>query len=61
MKAETEINVKLVIAFIQGAKFWEYRQTGGTMWQLDQLKCAEEATNRLTKGTLGEQDSSMEG
>jgi hypothetical protein len=33
-------------AFIDGAKWWEFESTGGTMWQSDQQKAAEEAIKR---------------
>jgi len=34
------------IAFIKGAKWWEYHSTKGTMWQSDQALVAEEAERR---------------
>ena len=46
-------NDKLVKAFVQGAKFWEYHVTGGTMWSSDQHICEMEADRRLRNGTLG--------
>lgn len=33
-------------AFLDGAKFWEYHQTMGTMWQSDQNIVMEEAQKR---------------
>lgn len=42
-----------IIAFVQGAKWWEYCSTGGTMWQRDQIKTEEEARRRLQNKTLG--------
>ncbi len=43
----------LVVAFIQGAKWWEWKQTGATMWQSDQNEALEEAEGRERRGTLG--------
>lgn len=43
----------LVIAFVQGAKFWEFSMFGATMWQSDQRNCEQEAMKRLENGTLG--------
>ena len=34
------------IAFMKGAKWWEYHSTKGTMWQSDQALVAEEAARR---------------
>lgn len=44
---------KLIAAFIQGAKFWEYSQTGFTMWQSDQRLAEKEAIRKLKNKTLG--------
>jgi hypothetical protein len=33
-------------AFVAGAKWWEFRKTGATMWQSDQQDVAEEASRR---------------
>ena len=43
----------LVLAFLEGAKWWEYRQTGCTMWQSDQREAMDEAERREARGTLG--------
>ena len=43
----------LVIAFVQGAKWWEYNKTNFTMWQGDQAEAEYEAIRRLVNGTLG--------
>lgn len=51
--SEMDLNDRLVIAFVQGAKYWEYRITQGTMWQRDQSICENEAKSRLRSGTLG--------
>ena len=40
-------------AFLQGAKFWEFHQTGGTMWQSDQRLCAARAKEMEDAGILG--------
>ena len=42
-----------VIAFVQGAQWWEYKQSGATMWQSDQNDASDEAERRLASGTLG--------
>jgi len=33
-------------AFVAGAKWWEFKRTGATMWQSDQTLAEEEATRR---------------
>lgn len=43
----------LITAFVQGAKWWEYHKTGGTMWQSDQQIVENEAERRLENSTLG--------
>jgi hypothetical protein len=43
----------LIIAFIQGAKWWESHKNGATMWQSDQNLAADMAKKRLAKGSLG--------
>ena len=43
----------LIIAFVQGAKWWEYHSTKFTMWQSDMLLAEEEAVRKLKGGTLG--------
>jgi len=43
----------LVIAFLQGAKYWEYEKEKATMWQSDQTKVLQEGTERLKNGQLG--------
>lgn len=47
----------LVIAFLQGAKWWECGTTNATMWQSDQKRAVEEAKKRLARGTLGKQQT----
>lgn len=42
-----------VIAFIQGAKWWEYKRTGATMWMSDQDWAEREAVERMAAGSLG--------
>lgn len=43
----------LVIAFIQGAKWWEYQSTRFTMWQSDQSLAQTEALKKEKDKTLG--------
>ncbi|CAB4140634.1 hypothetical protein UFOVP398_59 [uncultured Caudovirales phage] len=44
---------RLVIAFVQGAKWWEFEKTGATMWQSDQAIATVAARERLKRGALG--------
>jgi hypothetical protein len=43
----------LFIAFVQGAKWWEWYKEGATMWQSDQQLAEKEALKREKNGTLG--------
>lgn len=43
----------LIVAFIQGAKWWEWESRSATMWQQDQQLAEREAQRRAKKGTLG--------
>ena len=43
----------LQVAFVQGAAWWEQRQTGGTMWQSDRCDAEAEAFAKACNGTLG--------
>lgn len=43
----------LVIAFLQGAKWWEWQQTGATMWPSDQQQTLAKAQHMLANGSLG--------
>lgn len=43
----------ILIAFVQGAAWWEYHQTKATMWQSDRRLAEEEAMRREENGTLG--------
>ena len=43
----------LIIAFVQGAAWWEYHQTGGTMWPSDTDLAEDEASKRAENLTLG--------
>ena len=43
---------RLLLAFVDGAKWWEYRETGATMWQSDQRGAYLVAEERLAAGTL---------
>lgn len=43
------------IAFVKGAKYWEFKKSGATMWQADQEVCAAEAEKRYKyKPTLND-------
>ena len=39
-------------AFVMGAKWWEFRQTGATMWQSDRNAAEEEAELRYPGGKV---------
>lgn len=41
------------IAFVQGAKWWEYHSTKFTMWGSDQELAAKEAQKEKAAGRLG--------
>ena len=45
---------RLMIAFIQGAKWWEWKKTGGTMWPSDEDVAGSEAAKLIKAGHLGE-------
>lgn len=44
---------ELLIAFVQGAKWWEWHKEGATMWNSDQAIAWRQAEERLKNGTLG--------
>lgn len=48
----------LEIAFLQGAKWWEWVSTGATMWQGDQLRALIEAARKHAESTLGKHPNS---
>ena len=50
---ETIPDERLVNAFVQGAKWWEWHKTNCTMWQSDQALAEAEALKLLAAGTLG--------
>lgn len=43
----------LIVAFVQGAQWWEYHKTAATMWASDRDQAEGEAETRATNGTLG--------
>ena len=43
----------LIVAFVQGAQWWEYHKTGATMWASDRDQAEGEAEVRAANGTLG--------
>ena len=43
----------LIIAFTQGAQWWEHYKTGATMWASDRDIAEAEAKTRTANGTLG--------
>jgi hypothetical protein len=50
---------RLVIAFIQGAKWWEYEKTKFTMWPSDQRDAKKAAIERLENNSLGATDEEL--
>ena len=44
---------ELLIAFVQGAQWWEWHKTGATMWQSDRDLAERQAEERLKNETLG--------
>ena len=54
MSPQEEAEAALVRAFVQGAQFWEWQQTGATMWNEDRLTCEAEALRLSAQGTLGQ-------
>lgn len=43
----------LIIAFLQGAKWWEFRKSNATMWQSDQALAVQKAIDMKAEGRLG--------
>jgi hypothetical protein len=37
---------ELLLAFVNGAKWWEWKKEGATMWQTDQIDAYEEAKTK---------------
>ena len=46
-------DAQLIVAFLQGAKWWEYVSRGATMWNTDQQKAVGKAQSLLRDGNLG--------
>lgn len=51
-QVDTQVSA-LVVAFVQGAKWWEYYKTKFTMWPSDRRLAEKEALKRQENGTLG--------
>lgn len=43
----------LIVAFVQGAQWWEYHKSGATMWGSDRDEAEGAAQKRAANGTLG--------
>jgi len=43
----------LIIAFVQGVQWWEFRKTGATLWGSDREFAEQEAIKRLKENKLG--------
>lgn len=43
LQAEQDARAVAYLAFVKGAKWWEFESTGGTMWQSDQARVRAEA------------------
>lgn len=50
---DEEVREALIVAFVQGARWWEFAKTGATMWQSDQADAFDEAVVRADGGRLG--------
>jgi hypothetical protein len=48
-------------AFFKGAKWWEFKSTGGTMWQSDQKLAWEEACKKYPDSALAQPDEPTPG
>jgi hypothetical protein len=48
-------------AFFKGAKWWEFKSTGGTMWQSDQKLAWEEACKKYPDSALAQPDEPTTG
>ena len=46
-------------AFVEGAKWWEYHSTKGTMWQSDQRLAEDEATRRYVSQPANTADTNQ--
>lgn len=53
MSKPKKLETSPIVAFVQGARWWEYHKEGATMWQSDQRLAEEEALKRLENKTLG--------
>ncbi len=47
-------------AFVMGARWWEFHQTGATMWQSDQRLAEEKAEEYFPGGRLPDSDRKRE-
>jgi hypothetical protein len=43
----------LIVAFVQGAQWWEFHKTGATMWASDRNNAERQAKTMANNGTLG--------
>ncbi len=48
----------LIVAFVQGARWWEYQKTGATLWASDRRRAENAAEERRADGTLGKSPGS---
>ena len=55
-----ELRDALIIAFVQGAEWWEFTKTQATMRSSDVNAAVDEAERRVTNGTLGRPPKYME-
>ena len=49
----SEQETALMIAFVQGAQWWEWYKENATMWTSDRDRAEQAAKSRLADGTLG--------
>ncbi len=50
---------QLILAFIQGAAWWEFQSTKATMWASDKKKARETAEQRFKDKILGKTDNEI--
>lgn len=47
LREREELRKRLIDAFVSGAKWWEWKKEGATMWQGDQREAEEAARKKL--------------
>ncbi len=58
LEAERDaLKERMLESFVQGAKWWEFKSSGGTMWASDREAAYKRATEIRDDGTLGKSDA----